>query len=253
LESKQYEIFRKYFHVPTAWKNHDAFQQLIEHRYPVGDFSNTILFVKSTLAGPGLGYKFDSGDDELRMEHDYICHLLADMLSDKGVAFLTEKQLQQEANAALRRWLNGTPDLLVHGKKNKSTGTYIIDVYTGGKDVREVKAKYKSSLASRLCEPVVVLHPHNIADGLTEFAGGVFSSDDVKYFLHNFAVFRTEAQYWRSCLQMGRILRNDRHNVLPKEFSVHEKLAVQQTRWLQRMLNWAQSDLDKLDGDEDDD
>jgi hypothetical protein len=36
LESKQYEIFRKYFHVPTAWKNHDAFQQLIEHRYPWG-------------------------------------------------------------------------------------------------------------------------------------------------------------------------------------------------------------------------
>lgn len=88
--------------------------------------------------------------------------------------------------------------------RGRRAGNYIVVVRTGGEDLRKVRAQYKSNIAGRLCEPLVILHPFNMAESLAEFAGGVLSTDDVKYLLHNFEVFRTQAHYWRSCVQMGR-------------------------------------------------
>jgi hypothetical protein len=176
------------------------------------------------------------------------------MLRDKGVAFLTKQQLQEASTAPLRRWLNGAPDLLVFGKRVSKTGVCIVDVHIGGAVLRGAKSAFKNSVASGLCEPVVVLHPHNVCDALIDFAGGVFSQSDVDYFQHNFAAFRTEAQHWRSSVKTSRMLRNDRHNrdsVQLKDLSVHPKLEERQATWHTKILGWAQEDFAKLDGTDD--
>lgn len=253
-EQKTYSVFRNYFHIPSAWQNHESFQELTQHHYPTDGLTSVIDFVRSALKE--LGYRFEEKDDEMRMEHDYICHMLADLLRSKGVPFLTEQDFQTKENSDLRAWLNGTPDLFIKGKSTEmdKSNRYIVDVYTGTKDLNKIKANYKQSMASRLCNPLVILHPLNIQEDLSSnFAGGVFTNEDIDYFIKNYRVFQTEAQNWRSCLKTGILLRNEPQNVPIQKFEENSDFSSKLTTWKTKMLGYAVSDIKKLNDDADDD
>lgn len=214
------DVFRKKFHVPTAWRNHAEFQKLIEHKYPAGSISDTINFVRQCLSE--TGYRFGPGDDMQRIEHDYVCFILQDILCARGTPFITEQNLKDDAAvmAGVVKVFNGTPDFIIHGKKvAEKQPFYVVDVYSGTKP--DAKKKYMSSLISKHIPHVQVLPiTHNgLVIGLEQLAGGILSKKEIDYISNHYAVFQTEAQYWRSCLRMGTILFNDKKNCEEVVFS----------------------------------
>jgi hypothetical protein len=132
--SNSYPIFRKRFHVPSAWANHPAFQELNNYTYETHNHAETMNFVGSILKK--LGYEGAS----VAMQHDYLCFMLEDLLTHRGVGFLSERELREDA--ALAEYIGApgkpaTPDLVLawQGKWR------LVDVYTGHQSLDDIKLK----------------------------------------------------------------------------------------------------------------
>ena len=215
---KEYAVFRKEFHLPSQWKKSVEFKKLIEKKYITSNLNDTFQFIESTLKN--LGY----GDDNQTMLHDYLHYMLEDMLMEKNIPFVTEEKIKSEYKS-IQSFLGGnTPDLIVEGK-------YIIDVYTGTGEPGSVKGKYRDY---QCIFKVLVVTPHNFTSELAR-AEKLFTTSDISYLNNTFHIFRSEYQYWMSCLKLKKILRNDVQNIKMKQFKQHEEFPLAQQGFADRL------------------
>ena len=139
-------------------------------------------------------------ESDNRMIHDYLCYFLQDLLDKNGEVYLTEEEIR--SSKPILAFFEGlTPDLLIRTRPGRDK-PLIVDVYTGGRDAGNAKAKSKAfgSVAD-----LMTVHPNSLLTDLT----GVLPVTDIAYLHRHFQVFMTEYQYWKSCVSLNTILKND--------------------------------------------
>jgi hypothetical protein len=192
----KYGVFRKIFHVPRVWSQKEKLNALFEHRYFVKNASETFDFVSTTLKGEGYL------DEHHKMEHDYLHFMTMDLLDQEKIAYICEDQIRGDTYIS-NLLFNLTPDLIV--KSSEARKTTIIDFYAGAKEsdaLIEKKSKYKQ--ISFQFEFRIVT-PTNFTKTLT----GVLTQKSVAYLSDHYAIFNTEYAYWRACVKLRGIIRND--------------------------------------------
>jgi hypothetical protein len=196
--AQEYKVFRKTFHVPRTWKDNANFSILLDHSYVRNDVVESFNLIETTLRK--IGY----GEDNKKMQHDYLHFMLLDLFAANGEVFVTEEDIR--GNEAIKRLLRGTtPDFIL--KKNDSREkTLIIDIYVGEKVETEIKSKYRKL---DYFSDFIVVTPYNITQSLR----GLLSTADMEYLFKNWQIFLTEFYYWQACLKMKKILLNDVENV----------------------------------------
>jgi len=195
-ECKRYSVFRKSFHIPKAWADKEDVTFLVNHSYTTSQADQALEDIARRLKN--LGYMRSESDN--RMIHDYLCYFLQDLLDKNGDVYLTEEEIR--SSKPIRCFFEGlTPDLLIKTKPGRDK-PLIVDVYTGGRDAGNTKAKYKAfgSVAD-----LMTVHPNSLLTDLT----GILPVDDVAYMHRHFQVFMTEYQYWKSCVSLNMILKSD--------------------------------------------
>lgn len=193
-----YKVFRKTFHVPTAWSSNLDIAYLVNHTY--GKEMAAQAFIEISKRLKAVGYM----EDNDKMIHDYLHYMVQDFFDKNGEVYLTEDDIRQES-AILSLLNNTTPDFIL--KKNKKREkTTIIDIYVGKQPVSEIKGKYKTL---GFFADFYIVTPHDF----TKHLKAVLSESDIDYIHKNFQVFLTEYYYWRACIKLKKILFNDVENV----------------------------------------
>ena len=217
-ENKVYDVFRKKFHIPTAWINNETFKNLVEHRYMTKEAQNTFIYIEESLRS--LGYI----DDNESIVRDYLHFMVMDLLRSENIAFITEDEIR---NCERIHQFFGelTPDLIVksdeHRKRKKPM---ILDIYIGKSEVKinEKKSKYK--------QMGIIFDVHGLT--MTNYQSllkKLLPQDKVDYLYQQVQIFLTEHHYWRACLKLKKMLFNDTENApiqqfhFPEEFEDNKK------------------------------
>ena len=194
---KKYAVFRKSFHIPRAWLDKEDIVFLVNHMYATAKADEALGEIVMRLKR--LGY-MRTGDGD-RMVHDYLCFFIQDMLDKNDEIYLTEDEIRG-SEQILRFFEGKTPDLLVKTKPGREK-PLIVEVYTGSRDATmNPKSKYK---AFGSVTKLVTVHPNSMLMDLSE----LLPPDDLAYLHRHFQVFMTEYQYWKSCVSLETILKND--------------------------------------------
>jgi hypothetical protein len=231
-----YNLFRKYFHVPSEWQKNEKMKALMEHRYFNYNAKEAFQYIASCLKEVG----YDKNND--RMLHDYLHYMICDLLSYEGIPYLTENEIREDATFQ-SLFGNLTPDLIIKSDATrKRFKPCILDVYVGKKDeaIQTKKSKYKKLGITFDFEFISL---HNITHILYKFA----SQTNVDYLYKHYNVFFTEYHYWCACLNVNKILLNDVENFSIKEFTPDEDFAERKLQFHQNLLIKAHSLLDNND------
>jgi len=191
MTSKEYNVFRKEFHIPTTWYDNILLKELIEFKYRTSDIDQAFEYIEQTLKK--LGYS----EDNNKMLHDYIHYMIKDLFIIKNVEFIEEDFIR--TNKILFDYFKCTPDLIIKGRT-------IIDIYVGDKDIESIKSKYRkfSSIFD-----FKIITPTNMTKELKNF----FNDEEISYLYQNYYIFKCEYQYWQSCLKLKKILKNNIKNI----------------------------------------
>ena len=201
VKPKMYSMFRKRFHVPSAWNAVPAFVELVEHRYQTDAHAETFKFIEERLRK--LGY----GEDNQRMTHDYLHYLLVDLLTSENIPYVTETDISNmpEVRALLN---NKTPDLILKSNGSTRPKPLIVDVFVGKseKEMSEKKSKY-SSMGVAFDFAGLTLGNYNAE------LNKILPKPKIDYFHKQVIIFTAEYAYWMACLKLKKILFNERDNV----------------------------------------
>jgi hypothetical protein len=196
-DGKRYAVFRKAFHIPRVWLDKEDIVFLVNHMYATTQAEEALSEIVRRLKR--LGY-MRTGDGD-RMVHDYLCFFIQDLLDKNDEIYLTEEEIRG-SESILRFFEGKTPDLLVKTKAGREK-PLIVEVYTGSRDAAlNPKSKYK---AFGSVTTLVTVHPNSMLMDLSE----LLPPSDLAYLHRHFQVFMTEYQYWKSCVSLETILKND--------------------------------------------
>ena len=200
VSDKQYDVFRKKFHIPLKWRKNNPITDLIQFKYATTDLVATL----SNITNLFNETEYKSTDNN-QMLHDYLHYLLIDILIKNDIPFIKESELK--AGTEFYKYLKCTPDLIIKGKG-------LLDVYVGYEDVQFKIDKYNKF--SSIFKNIIILTPININEKCKLIG---ISEDDIKYINENYQIFKTELNYWMSCLKINKILKNDVENVTLLNFN----------------------------------
>jgi hypothetical protein len=211
-----YDVFRKKFHVPKAWADDVFFSNLAGHSYMVDNSTAAFQFIEDCLKN--MGY----GEDNDMMIHDYVHFMIVDLLEEAGIPFITEDVIRSKPSLSIL-FDNLTPDLILKSDLESENPLrckpLILDVYIGKteKALNEKKAKY-NKLGSTFDFEIIRIS--NLASSLVNKA---LSQERVDYLYNQLQVFLTEYAYWKACLKLKKILRNDIENIPIKDFKAADE------------------------------
>ena len=185
--SGSYKVLRKAFHVPSAWMQLPPMQYLVNHTYARQDAFTAFVSIAQQLKC--LGYD----EDHSRMVHDYLRHMIHDLLDKNGEVFLTSDDIRKEPTV-LSMLEHFTPDFIIK-KSPARHKTILLDVYVGDKPAAEVRDAYLHRLG--FFADVCVVTQHDFAKLLP----AVLPRRDIDYLYVNYQLFLTEFLYWQACTQ----------------------------------------------------
>lgn len=232
-ETKQYDIFRKKFHIPSIWINNETFKNLVEHKYMAEEAKNTFVYLEKSLKE--LGYI----DDNEKIVHDYLHYMIMDLLQSEDIAFITENEIN-ESNELLKLFEGLTPDLIIKSDESKGRmKPMILDVYIGKNEekVMKKKAKYRQMGISFDVEGITLANYSSVLKKLVP-------QQKVNYLYNQVQIFLTEHQYWRACLKLKKILFNDIANIEIISFDFPEKFEMNKLDFKSALINRASVLLD---------
>jgi hypothetical protein len=82
--SASYQVFRKTFHVPTAWMEKEEIVYLVNHSYAKEEAVTSLIKITENLKT--LGYMEDNNIKKIIL-HDYLQYMIQDMLDKNGEIF----------------------------------------------------------------------------------------------------------------------------------------------------------------------
>ena len=227
METENYKVFRKSFHVPEKWSTDDKFRQLFEHSYLAKDGAQAFEFVVGTLKEKGYL------EDNDRMVHDYLHYMVSDLLAFEGIPYITEDDIRAEPYL-MSLFSDLTPDLIV--KSAPPRRTTIIDIYIGRDQAATDKKKSKYKGMAVVFDFI----------GVTELSmcrdlKPIRSDASIHYLVSQFHVFKTEYQYWKSCAKLQRMLVNEVQNIPLKPLPVVGEFVTLKDKFLGALVTKAQT------------
>ena len=178
------------------WTRNDSLNALFEHRYLVRNANETFDFVRTTLEAE------EYLDNNHKMVHDYLHYMIMDLLDHEQVSYISKNEIKEYP--PILELFNGlTPDLIVQSSMDRKTS--IIDIYSDSAEstvLSQKKSKYKS-LSFQFDFRVVT------SINFIKQLSGILSQKSIAYLSDHFASFYTEYIYWRACVKIRSIIRND--------------------------------------------
>lgn len=220
-DGKTYPVFRKPFHVPSRWNCNPAFRTLLDFNNSTSSVTDAFKTIRQAFKD--LGYL----EDNAAMVHDYIHFMVEDILVSRKIPFMAETDIR---NSVISTYFGVTPDIIMKGKK-------VIDFYSGSsvRTIDEKNSKYEEFKG--LGFVFFVITPDKI--GELEKTG--LSTQDVLYLQQNYRIFLCEYQHWFSCMKLGRILFNDKHNFDVKSLEIPQEARTEfellRQEWCKKMMD----------------
>lgn len=212
-EERKDKAFKKAFHIPSYWENNKDFQDLATHEYAKKDAITSFNFI--TQKFHALGYS-NKGNE--KMIHDYLVYLIQDVLSNEGIAFITEDEMcELDFPDTFGKY---TPDFIINPKNGKPI---ILDVYIGdddSKSLNERKSKYMTFGTQTF--DIKFVTKYNISSELEK----IINKSNVDYIEKNIHLFTIEYTYWKSCIKLQKVICSNIDNIRFKKFPVHQDIEI---------------------------